>query len=58
MVSVSDLQRSTAKVMKLVDENEYVLVLHNNKPRVALIRVDKYQTLLNNIRTLEKQSIL
>ena len=43
MVSVSDLQRSSSRVMKLVDDNDQVLVLNNNKPKVAMISVDKYK---------------
>lgn len=56
MVSASDLQRSPSMVMGLVDNNDRVLVLNNNKPRMAMIKIDKYQTLLNWISTLEEQS--
>lgn len=58
MVSASDLQRSTARVMKLVDDNDQVLVLNNNRPRMTMISVDKYQLLLKRIQALEAQSIL
>ena len=58
MVSVSDLQRSSSRVMKLVDDNDQVLVLNNNKPKVAMINVDRYQAILRRIQFLEEQSVL
>lgn len=58
MVSASDLQRSTARIMKMVNDNDQILVLNNNKPKVAMINVDKYQALLNRIQALEEQSVL
>ena len=58
MVSASDLQRSPAKVMKLVDDNDQVLVLNNNKIRMMMINAGKYQTLLDKIRLFEEQSVL
>ena len=58
MVSTSDLQRSTARVMKLVSNNGQILVLNNNKPKVAMIDVDKYQAMVNRIQALEEQSVL
>lgn len=44
--------------MKMVDDNDQILVLNNNKPKVAMINVDKYQALLNRIQALEEQSVL
>lgn len=58
MVSASDLQRSTARVMKLVDDHDQVLVLNNNKPKVAMISVDKYQAILRRIQFLEENALL
>ncbi|MEK7163928.1 MAG: type II toxin-antitoxin system prevent-host-death family antitoxin [Patescibacteria group bacterium] len=53
MVSASDLQRSSKRVISLAQKNDRVLVLNNNTPQVAIISIKKLEEIMNQNRQWE-----
>lgn len=58
MVSVSDLQRNSKRVMDLAEKNDSVLVLNNNSPRVVILSVKKLEEVLRQNRQWEEWDAL
>lgn len=59
MVSVSDLQRDSARVMRLAkSSNDPVIVVKNNKPEAAFVSLKKLQFLIDRITDLETRDAL
>lgn len=59
LVSASDLQRDSARVLNLAKSgNQPVVVMRNNKPEVAMLNVKKLQRILDRIRELEDENLL
>lgn len=59
IVSVSDLQRDSARIIKLVKASDQpVIVMRNNKAEVAMIDVRKLQKILDHIKDLETRELL
>ncbi len=59
LVSASDLQRDSARILNLAKSgNQPVVVMRNNKPEVAMLNVGKLQKILDRIQELEDEKLL
>ena len=59
LVSASDLQRDSARILNLAKSgNQPVVVMRNNKPEVAMLNVKKLQSILDRIQELEDEKLL
>lgn len=59
LVSVSDLQRDSARIMRLAkSSDDPVIVVKNNKPEAAFISLKKLQFLMDRIEDLEIRDAL
>lgn len=59
LVSASDLQRDSARIIKLAKTGERpVVVVRNNRPQVAIWDVKKLQQVLDRIRALEEELLI
>lgn len=59
LVSASDLQRDSARILKLAKSGDQpVVVIRNNKPEVAMLSVEKLQKILDRIKNLEEEALL
>lgn len=54
MVSASDLQRNSKKVMDLAEKNDTVLVLNNNTPKVVILSIKRLEELTSQNRLWEE----
>jgi prevent-host-death family protein len=53
MVSASDLQRNSKRVMDLAEKNDTVLVLNNNTPKVVILSIKKLEEIMKQNRQWE-----
>lgn len=59
LVSASDLQRDSARILNLAESSDQpVVVIRNNKPKVAILNIKKLQRILDRIQELEDKSLL
>lgn len=59
LVSASDLQRDSARIIKLAkSSDDPVIVVKNNKPEAAVVSLKKLQFLMDRIEELETKDIL
>ena len=59
LVSASDLQRDSARIIKLAKSGgEPVIVVRNNKPEAAVVSLKKLQFLLDRVEELETKDAL
>ncbi len=59
LVSASDLQRDSARILNLAKSGDQpVVVIRNNKPEVALLNVKKLQKMIDRISDLEEKELL
>lgn len=59
LVSASDLQRDSARIIKLAkSSDEPVIVVKNNKPEAAFVSLKKLQFLMDRIEGLETRDAL
>ena len=59
LVSASDLQRYSARIIKLAKSSDQpVVVIRNNKPEVAMLNVRKLQKMIDRIKVLEEKELL
>lgn len=59
LVSASDLQRDSARIIKLVkSSDDPVIVVKNNKPEAAVVSLKKLQFLMDRIEDLETKDAL
>ncbi|MEK7504181.1 MAG: type II toxin-antitoxin system prevent-host-death family antitoxin [Patescibacteria group bacterium] len=54
MVSASDLQRNSKRVMDLAEKNDTVLVLNNNTPKVVILSIKRLEELTSQNRLWEE----
>lgn len=58
MVSASDLQRDSSRIIKMAkDGDQPVIVLKNNKPVAVLMNAQKLQKLIDRIKELEERNL-
>ncbi len=59
LVSASDLQRDSARIIKLaMSSDQPIVVVRNNKPQVAMLDIKKLQKLLDKLNDLEEKQLL
>ncbi len=59
LVSASDLQRDSARILNLAKSGDQpVVVIRNNKPEVAMLDVKKLQKMIDRINDLEEKELL
>ncbi len=59
LVSASDLQRDSARILNFAESSDQpVVVIRNNKPKVAMLGVKKLQKMIDRIQELEEQHLL
>lgn len=59
LVSASDLQRDSARIIKLAkSSDDPVIVVKNNKPEAAVVSLRKLQFLMDRIEDLETRDAL
>mgnify|MGYP001579394523 CR=1 FL=1 len=59
LVSASDLQRDSARIINLAKSSDQpVVIIRNNKPEVAILGVKKLQKMIDRIQELEEKYLL
>lgn len=59
LVSASDLQRDSARIIKLAkSSDDPIIVVKNNKPEAAVVSLKKLQFLMDRIEELETKDAL
>lgn len=59
LVSASDLQRDSARILNLAESSDQpVVIIRNNKPKVAILGVKKLQKMIDRIQELEEKYLL
>lgn len=59
MVSASDLQRDSSRIINLAKSSEDpIVIMRNNKPEVAMLDVKKLQKIMKRIREFEIKDAL
>lgn len=59
LISASDLQRDSARVINLAKSSERpVIIVRNNRAEVAMFSVEKMQKILDRIQDLEEDALL
>lgn len=59
LVSASDLQRDSARIINLAKSSDQpVVVMRNNKPEVAMLDIKKLQLMFDKIEDFEEKQLL
>jgi prevent-host-death family protein len=59
LISASDLQRDSARIIKLVkSSDDPVIVVRNNQPQAAIVGLKKLQFLMDRVEELETKDAL
>lgn len=59
LVSASDLQRDSARIINLAKNSDQpIVVMRNNKAEVAMLDVKKLQAMIDQIKDFEEKELL